>query len=163
MRNMAQDIQKQQWPALLQEMLRVLKPGGYIELLDIEPQFHNPGPVQQAFDGFQQGQWTEQGLDFQFCDLLEKLIEETGFAQVERRMLDIPIGEWPDEPELKQFGFINKETKKAFLRNRKKELVAKWGISSDDYDMAIQEILEEFDDYHSFSRFNCWIATKPSA
>ena len=63
--------------------------------------------------------------------------------------------------ELKQFGFINKETKKAYLRNRKQELINKWGIPAEDYDLAIQEIMEEFEEYHGFSRYACWIAKKP--
>ena len=63
--------------------------------------------------------------------------------------------------ELKQFGFINKETKKAYLRNRKQELISKWGIPAEDYDLATQEIMEEFEEYHGFSRYACWIAKKP--
>ena len=62
--------------------------------------------------------------------------------------------------ELKQFGFINKEIQKAYLRNRKAFYITKWGITPDDYELAVQEVLAEFEDYHGFTRYNCWTAKK---
>ncbi|KAI9495908.1 S-adenosyl-L-methionine-dependent methyltransferase [Zychaea mexicana] len=160
-RNMGPHVKKQQWLALLQEMYRVLKPGGYVELLELDPCHHNPGPVQKTFEEFARSHWEEFELDFEFIGAVKGYLEEAGFELVEQRQVDIPIGEWPEESELKQFGFINKETQKAFLRNRKQELISKWGIPSEDYDLAVQEIMEEFEEYHSFSRFTCWIVKKP--
>ncbi|CAO3700764.1 unnamed protein product [Rhizopus microsporus] len=62
--------------------------------------------------------------------------------------------------ELKQFGFINKEIQKAFLRNRKSIYISKWSVTPDDYDLAVQELMAEFEDYRGFTRFNCWTAKK---
>ncbi|ORZ01022.1 S-adenosyl-L-methionine-dependent methyltransferase [Syncephalastrum racemosum] len=159
-RSMGHAIQKDTWPKLLREMWRVLRPGGCIELIEADMWHHNPGPVQQAFDTFMQEQCQEWGLDFTFTENLRSIIDEAGFQEVDQRTLDVPIGEWPKDPELKQFGFINKEIQKAYLRNRKTFYLSSWGISSDDYEMAIQEVMEEFEEYHGFTRFNCWIARK---
>ncbi|KAI8059939.1 S-adenosyl-L-methionine-dependent methyltransferase [Gilbertella persicaria] len=160
-RNMYLSVQKDQWPSLLEEMFRVLKPGGYIELLEAEIWYHNPGPVQQAFQTFFRDQCKELELDLDFAESLSTLLEEKGFESIEKRVLDIPVGEWPTEPELKQFGFINKEIQKASLKNKKGAYVPKWGISPAEYDLAVNEVLGEFEDYQSFSRYNCWIARKP--
>ncbi|KAI8137619.1 S-adenosyl-L-methionine-dependent methyltransferase [Fennellomyces sp. T-0311] len=160
-RNMSLHVKREQWATLFQEMYRVLKPGGYLELVEPDPCHHNQGPVLQAFETFTRTQWEELGLDYEFVNATKGQFEQVGFELVEQRQLDIPIGEWPEEPELKQFGFINKETQKAFLRNRKQDLIGKWGIPTDDYDLAVQEIMEEFEDYHGFSRYNCWIVKKP--
>ncbi|KAI9247697.1 S-adenosyl-L-methionine-dependent methyltransferase [Phascolomyces articulosus] len=160
-RNMANHIKKEQWKTLLEEMYRVLKPGGSIELLELDPCHHNPGPVQKTFEEFSRTHWEELELDYDFSNAIKGYLEQVGFEVIEQRQLDIPIGEWPEESELKQFGFINKETQKAYLRNRKQELINKWGIPTEDYDLAVQEIMEEFEEYHGFSRFTCWMAKKP--
>ncbi|KAI7849785.1 S-adenosyl-L-methionine-dependent methyltransferase [Circinella umbellata] len=160
-RSMGTVIRKDKWNHILEEMFRILKPGGYIELIEQDLWHHNPGPVQNAFDTFMQEQCVEWGLDFAFTESLGTKIEESGFENLEYRQLDIPIGEWPKDAELKQFGFINKETRKLYLRNRKTFFMSNWGLSNEDYDMAVQEVLEEFEDYHGFTRFNCWIGRKP--
>ncbi|KAI7856169.1 S-adenosyl-L-methionine-dependent methyltransferase [Circinella umbellata] len=160
-RSMAQHIKRSQWKSLLEEMFRVLKPGGYLELLELDPYCHNPGPVQKTFEEFAKTYWEELDIDFGFIGTIGEQLEQVGFEIQEEKELDIPIGEWPEESELKQFGFINKETKKAYLRNRKVDLINKWGIPAEDYDLAIQEIMDEFEEYHGFSRYTCWIVKKP--
>lgn len=91
-------IQKDQWPKILEEMFRVLKPGGYIELIESDLWHHNPGPVQQAFQQFFKDQCKLLDLDLEISNSLAGTIEEKGFLDVEKRILDIPIGEWPTEP-----------------------------------------------------------------
>lgn len=91
-------VSKDQWPKLLQEMFRVLKPGSYIELLEPDLWHHSPGPVQQAFQTFLKDQCKDMGLDLDISETLAGTIEKTGFEQVEKRVLDIPIGEWSVEP-----------------------------------------------------------------
>lgn len=97
-RSMGQIIRKDKWPHVLSEMYRVLKPGGYIELLEADLWHHNPGPVQQALDTFMQEQCAEWGLDFVFTESLSSWIEQAGFVDLKQRTLDIPIGEWPRDP-----------------------------------------------------------------
>ncbi|KAI9469737.1 MAG: S-adenosyl-L-methionine-dependent methyltransferase [Benjaminiella poitrasii] len=96
-RSMGQSIQRDQWQLVLSEMLRVLKPGGTIELVEADLWHHNPGPVQRAFDEFYQSQCTENNLDFAFTESITKELESSGFEAIDYRTLDIPIGEWPQE------------------------------------------------------------------
>lgn len=96
-RSMGQVIRKDKWQHVLSEMYRILRPGGYIELVEADLWHHNPGPVQQAFDTFMQEQCTEWGLDFVFTETLSQRIEEAGFDVIEYKVLDIPIGEWPKD------------------------------------------------------------------
>lgn len=61
----------------------------------------------------------------------------------------------------KQFGFMNKDIQKAFLKNKKNEYMQRWSMSSMDYDVAVGEVCDEFEEYQSFTRVNCWMAKKP--
>ncbi|KAI8336798.1 S-adenosyl-L-methionine-dependent methyltransferase [Chlamydoabsidia padenii] len=161
-RSMNNSVKKVEWSTLLMEMYRVLKPGGSIEL--VEPDFwrHNPGPVQQALDSFIQEQCHLNGLDFYLTNAMDGLIKDAGFNLVDKRTMDIPLGEWPTDQELKQFGFINKEAQKALLKNNRDIYIKEWGLSGTDFDLAVQEVLVEFDEHHSFTRFHCWVVQKPA-
>jgi hypothetical protein len=85
------------------------------------------------------------------------------------RVSDLPSFVTPNENtysisfvELKQFGFINMEAHKTLLKNNKASYVKEWGLSGPDFDMAVQEVMDEFEEYHSFTRFHCWVAIKPT-
>lgn len=162
-RNMGQQIKADKWNFVVSEMYRTLKPGGYIEIFEPDLYHHNPGPVQQAFDSFLKTQCEESGIEFALSDAIPKAIDAAGFTELNTRLLDLPVGEWPSDPELKQFGFINKEVQRALLKNMKSFYTSNWGISSEDFDLASQEVLEEFEEYHGFTRFSCWVASKPTA
>ncbi|KAI8986469.1 S-adenosyl-L-methionine-dependent methyltransferase [Pilobolus umbonatus] len=160
-RNMYLCIMKEQWPKVLAEMFRVIKPGGYIELVETELWSHNPGPVQKAFISFYKDQCVSLNVDLDVDESIGTCLEETGFVDIEKTYIDIPIGEWPADSESRKYGFINKEIQKAMLKNKKHSYVPKWGISPNDYDVAVSEVLDEYEEFHSFSRFICWIAKKP--
>lgn len=132
-------------------------------LISTDLYHHNPGPVQQAFDSFLKTQCDDGGVEFALAETIPEVIKTAGFTELNTRLLDLPVGEWPSDPELKQFGFINKEVQRALLKNMKAFYISNWGISSEDYDLASQEVLEEFEEYHGFTRFSCWTAIKPDA
>ncbi|KAI9022992.1 S-adenosyl-L-methionine-dependent methyltransferase [Phycomyces nitens] len=161
-RDMGQMIQGRQWARVLQEMYRVLKPGGTIELVESDLWYHNPGPMQQTLRGYLESYYIALGLDVDYIQGLGQWIVQAGFGPPEVRTLDLPIGEWSKDGDLKQFGFIHRETQKAWLKNKKSFHITRWNITSEQYDHAIQEVLDEWDSYHSYSRYHCWVATKPA-
>ncbi|ORX54392.1 S-adenosyl-L-methionine-dependent methyltransferase [Hesseltinella vesiculosa] len=160
-RHMKGSIKENEWLALLTEMYRVLKPGGYVELVEEDFWDHNAGPMQQAFGKFVEEQCQENGIDYNITEALASLLTDAGFTDLEKKTLDIPLGEWPSDPELKQFGFINQEAHRARLRNHRDFIVKTWGISSDECDALSQEVMDEFEEYHGFTRIHTFIAKKP--
>lgn len=94
---MGQVILKNQWSQVLSEMFRVLKPGGTIELIEVDACHHHPGPVQKAFDEFFVSQCEENGWIFDLGKTMQEQIESSGFTKVNHNTIDIPIGEWPQD------------------------------------------------------------------
>ncbi|CEG83385.1 hypothetical protein RMATCC62417_17312 [Rhizopus microsporus] len=159
-RNMVTCLQKDHWIHVFSEMFRVLKPGGSLELIEQDPLHHNPGPVLQALHAFYKEQFDQTKIDWELSTLQDAL-SQIGFIDIELITIDIPIGEWPTESDQKQFGFMNKDIQKAFLKNKKNEYMQRWSMSSVDYDVAVGEVCDEFEEYKSFTRVNCWMAKKP--
>lgn len=95
-RNMVSCIQQNQWITVLKEMFRVVKPGGCIELLEPELLHHQPGPVLQAFHVFYKEQCTEANIDIEL-NSMEDWLKQCGFENIEKKSLDLPIGEWQTE------------------------------------------------------------------
>ncbi|KAI8066907.1 S-adenosyl-L-methionine-dependent methyltransferase [Gongronella butleri] len=162
LRHMKEALKKQDWIKVLGEMYRVLKPGGHVELVEEDFPNHNAGPMQQAFCNFVEEQCEQTEIDYHAPDHLSDHLEKIGFVDLEKKALDIPLGEWPTDPELKQFGFINQEAQRARIRNNREYIAKTWGISISECDMLVQETLEEFEEYHGFTRTYTFIATKPS-
>jgi ubiquinone/menaquinone biosynthesis C-methylase UbiE len=94
---MGQVILKDQWSHVLSEMLRVLKPGGTIELIEVDSCHHHPGPVQKAFDEFSVSQCEENGLIFDLSQTMQQQIESSGYVDIDHNSIDIPVGEWPQD------------------------------------------------------------------
>ncbi|KAI8074764.1 S-adenosyl-L-methionine-dependent methyltransferase [Gongronella butleri] len=155
----------EQWQHLLREAMRVVKPGGYIEWVEAEAGHPRPGPLQQAFDQFMQQEYQAKGMDFHLTRSFDELVadvagDEYALTMVDHSTYDIPLGEWPDDAQGKQLGFINQGIQKATYRNRKSYYAGIWAMSSQDYDAAMQALLDEFEEYNSYSRFHCWLAKK---
>ncbi|KAG2183029.1 hypothetical protein INT44_006010 [Umbelopsis vinacea] len=190
-RDMNRVLLKSNWDHILREMYRVTQPGGVLEILEsgkanwlyysIEngrrgqiktPRvidrfttdfFHyNAGPVQAHADEFFKAQCEHIGRDCDLADHLAADLINVGFINVEQKSLDIPVGEWPSDPNLKQIGFNNFELQRSKLKSLRSAYVEDMGLSGDDYDAASKLILAEFEEYQGYTKWVCWTAEKPS-
>ncbi|ORX63012.1 S-adenosyl-L-methionine-dependent methyltransferase [Hesseltinella vesiculosa] len=162
-------VTKEQMQHLIKEAIRVVKPGGYIEWVEAEAGHQRPGPIQSAFDQFMEQEYQTKGMDFNHTQSFDTMILDLAQEQSiqleleDHATYDIPLGEWPEDAQGKQLGFINQGIQKASYRNRKSYYAHIWSMSSQDYDVAMQALLDEFDEFKSYSRFHCWQAKKPVA
>ncbi|MCJ1413149.1 hypothetical protein MMC19_007253 [Ptychographa xylographoides] len=98
------------FPALLEQAYRTLKPGGYIELteLDIHPEsYDNRMPENSQIKYWislldQASQ--RMGLDFFIARKFKGLLEDAGFVDVTEEIFEVPWGGWPKDTRLKTIG-----------------------------------------------------------
>ncbi|KAH8550489.1 S-adenosyl-L-methionine-dependent methyltransferase [Umbelopsis sp. PMI_123] len=161
-RDMNRVLLKSDWKHVLREMYRVAQPGGVLEIVEPDLFHHNAGPVQTAADEYFKDQCEKIGRDWSLADHLSEDLTNIGFINVEKKSLDIPVGEWPSDPNLKQIGFNNFELQRSKLRAMRANYVNVVGLSAEEYDAASKQILSEYEDYQGYTIWVCWTAQKPA-
>lgn len=86
------------WPVALNELRRVMKPGGWIELFEPCMRVHRAGPrTREVMRWISRLLQEERGLDFDFAgEKMKRLCESemVGFQNVKLERLSIPVGAW---------------------------------------------------------------------
>jgi hypothetical protein len=98
------------WPAFYKQAYRHLKPGAYIEhievSIDIKSDDGTVGPdsplVMFSSLFAEAGQIT--GQTFRVSDIMKEEIQAAGFVKITEKVYKTPIGSWPVDPKLKELG-----------------------------------------------------------
>lgn len=92
---MNQGVEKDQWPALLSELIRVLKPNGWIEWVEADIEIHRPGPVTHEFNQKLMNLMTENRQDPHIGRKLKETLSETGeLMNINTMFVSCPGGQW---------------------------------------------------------------------
>lgn len=87
-------IPTQYWPAVVHELVRVTRFGGWIELLEIGDTIQNAGPATTRFLTWMTEISKDLGFEMEILHHLGDLLVEAGCEAVEAQDLPIPLGEW---------------------------------------------------------------------
>ena len=84
------------WPGVVAELVRVTRPGGWIELTESVMYVPGLGPANARLMGVAQSMALGLGLDMDrvVCDSLGDYLRQAGAADVVRREASLPIGQW---------------------------------------------------------------------
>lgn len=85
-------IQTHQWEAVLPELLRVLKPGGAIELLSVDLQFLNPSNEDQKWINKAKEGARKRKIDPNISANLPQYLDKAGFSDIRRALIALPRG-----------------------------------------------------------------------
>lgn len=86
-------IPKDRWPDVIRELMRVTRPGGWVELAEC-------GVAEDGGPGYMGmwGSWIEflltRGVDFTLGHSIGEMLGHGGLARVEQRQVYFPMGDW---------------------------------------------------------------------
>jgi SAM-dependent methyltransferase len=84
------------WPAAVAELVRVARPGGWVELVEPMLRARRAGPAMARFTELALGLAAARGLDSHrtVFDSLDGLLRDAGLTAVVRREVPVPVGRW---------------------------------------------------------------------
>ncbi|HEY7201179.1 MAG TPA: methyltransferase domain-containing protein [Candidatus Dormibacteraeota bacterium] len=84
------------WPAVVAELARVTRPGGWVELVEPMANFDRPGPATERLLGLTKAFARSLGLDTEGAipNALGAYLREAGLADVGTEALEVPVGHW---------------------------------------------------------------------
>lgn len=85
-------LRREQWPVVLSEMYRVLKPGGAVQLVEFDLSPKSKGPAMQELLRILKEAYAENNLILDVATKLGSMLEDAGFVDVNVEKKYMPMG-----------------------------------------------------------------------
>ncbi|PYH96010.1 S-adenosyl-L-methionine-dependent methyltransferase [Aspergillus ellipticus CBS 707.79] len=119
-RMLATGIDGSRWPSYIEDIKRVLRPGGWVQL--VEMYFNAQSDNGSLTEEHALRQWSTkfmrsmQGLkDLRVGTHLRNLLTAAGMEEVDTRMIPLPLCEWSTDPRIREIGAANRESVRELL------------------------------------------------
>lgn len=83
-----------QWPRVVQELVRVTRPGGWIELLEIGDVIQGAGPATKRLLTWMTDISRDLGFEMDVLRHLGDLLKQAGCQDIESQDIPVPLGAW---------------------------------------------------------------------
>jgi ubiquinone/menaquinone biosynthesis C-methylase UbiE len=84
-----------QWPGVLEQVKRLLKPGGVLEMIDCSGEFDNPAPSHASYWEPRMAELLSKiNLDYYLWKRMGKMLKTAGYQRVQTLDVSMPIGPW---------------------------------------------------------------------
>jgi ubiquinone/menaquinone biosynthesis C-methylase UbiE len=82
------------WPEVVQELVRVTRLQGWIELLEVGTTVQNAGPATERLLSWLRESCQALGIEFTMVTQLSDLLKQAGCQAVEAQDIPVPLGSW---------------------------------------------------------------------
>jgi SAM-dependent methyltransferase len=84
------------WPSLVADLVRVARPGGWVELVEVAWKVERAGPATERLLALTREMSASRGLDATGAvfDSVDGYLRKAGLVNVERREISCPLGQW---------------------------------------------------------------------
>lgn len=87
-------IPVQRWPEVVRELVRVTRPQGWIELLEVGTVVQNAGPATERLLAWARETSLAFGIEIEIVAQLGYLLRQAGCQAVEAQDIPVPLGSW---------------------------------------------------------------------
>jgi SAM-dependent methyltransferase len=138
------------WRDVMQDLLRVTRPGGFIELVEVGDQMEPTGPASKRLRELWNGLAASFGLDSNGAVIgsLDSSLREHGAVDVARRDVALPVGDWGD-----RIGSLMASDMRALFTRLCKTLEARLGLPAHECDELLRRALNECEELRSRAIF----------
>ncbi|KAF4513236.1 hypothetical protein G6O67_000534 [Ophiocordyceps sinensis] len=146
---MAGGIHANRWRSYVQDILRVLRPGGWCQMVEIYFNAQSDNGTLERDHAL--SRWSSQYLntlhphkDPRAALQLPGWMRSAGFTEVESRLLTLPMCAWPSETRERNIGAINSENVAHLLRSLALYPFTRLrGMSIEDFDSLVEQARRE--------------------
>lgn len=147
------------WSGVVQDLVRVVRPGGWVELVEVENEVKAGGPATRRLLELLLQLAGSRGLDrtgVLFREL-DTYLHRAGLREVQRRDVDVPIGDWGG-----RIGSLMASDLRALYTRLAGVFEARLGVSADECRDLITQMSEELNEYRTVNTFGVAYGRKPS-
>jgi len=151
----------EQWRAALSEIHRTLKPGGWVQLLEMDGKVVRGGAATDALYDVVYELSAKRGLVRDCCHRIPEILKELGFEHVTVENRDMPLGSWAGE-----LGVQGNYDLGAVYRGMKTPVLKEGGLgfvtTEAEYDALVADAVKEWEETEGASGpFYVMYAQKP--
>lgn len=145
------------WPFVVSELVRVTTPGGWVELVESGLLLHT-GPATERYQSWTQALGERRGVDMRVTPTLGELLERRGLAQVEHRLIEVPLGRWGG-----RLGQMMAQNILAAFTSVRPALLGTGLASEQEFNAVLEAIPHEWEQRHTTAPFYVYCGQRPLA
>lgn len=156
------------WPKLYKQALRILKPGGVLEIQDTLDLECDDGTLPKDSYMVKWNNLWREGIRNAGREILLKEhaaeMVAAGFEQVKYNSIKLPVGTWPIDKHEKEIGYYHRQHMVDGCESISLAVYTRFlGWSKDAFDALLYEVRQDLlnEKYHAYSIFNVTYGVKP--
>jgi ubiquinone/menaquinone biosynthesis C-methylase UbiE len=138
------------WETYLANLYRITRRGGRVECIEVElmPVFRRgcKVPAIEAWTRLSSDLLRKRNLDPECAKSLQERMTQASFSSVDERILDVPVGSWPEAVEDKAIGKLAFEFDEHMIAWMQGSLVEQGLLSAHEADRMAAAVLAEYKD-----------------
>lgn len=145
-----------EWPRVIQELVRLTRPGGWVELVETEFTMSRTGEAGQKVKAWLLATCRLRGVDPLRAPNMDDYLRNAGLKNVVMRSYKAPVGKWGG-----RVGTMLAANGAASLQALKPMVVAKLGVNADEFERIAAAAMQESEMLHATGTFYVAYGQRP--